>query len=99
MSDATRYDPDAEERARLLEEVEQAIGRKMRRPGDIDRNDWALKGGITPQTAADDLDRLTAEGKLDTEIVYDPVAKMSKRVWRRKETACPLVTSGEDANR
>ena len=89
MSDDMRYDPDAEERARLLEEIEKAIGRKMRRPGDVDRNDWAARSGVTPQTAAEDLDRLAAEGKLETEIVYDPAARMSKRVYRRKETACP----------
>ena len=84
MTDVTPYELDASERTRLLDEIEEAINRQARQPGDVDREQWAGRGGISVQTARHDLERLVKEGVLETHLVYDAQSRMTKRIWRRK---------------
>ena len=80
-----------DQKTRLLSELIELSGYRIRRPGDIDVDDYAREAGCSPQAARRRLHKLVEEGILECALACDS-GKPPYLVWWRVDNGKP---SGE----
>lgn len=86
-------------RAALIEEIDRLAGLRIRREDEVTYRDMMDLWHVTKTGAEYRLGKLVREGKLVTELVYDPEARKTVRVWGKAEEALDGEEEGTGSGR
>jgi hypothetical protein len=86
-------------RQALIEEIDRLAGLRIRREDEVTYRDMMDLWHVTKTGAEYRLGKLVREGKLVTELVYDPEARKTVRVWGKAEEALDGEEEGAGSGR
>jgi len=72
------------DKAAILAEILALTQPPRRQAGDIDAQEYAQAASVSEQAARRRLEKLVAQGVLESLLAFDPERQRQVRVWRKK---------------